>query len=121
MFATYPHRNDPAFSPPPPSELLPCGPGHIVEQHILETFEIDESTYDGTDQLLNTVIPEQLGMGSPEGKKHIGQDLEIPWAGDQLSVDRARGLQRYRYDDPNSFSRMEWLIPVFGWFHALMA
>ena len=120
-FAAYPYRDDPRFAPPPPTDLLPCGAEHIVQQHILETVEVDESTYDGTDKILNTIVPEEMGWRSAEAKAQMGRNGKIPWAGDQLSVDRARGIARYRHDDPNSFARMEHIEPIFGWFHALMA
>ncbi|KAH9902527.1 hypothetical protein C8Q73DRAFT_741902 [Cubamyces lactineus] len=111
-FKDYPHHNSALFDPPPPVDLLPCGPEHITEQRILATVEVDESSYDGTDQLCNNIWLEQMGLGS--------DDLLV-WVGDQLTVDWIRGLTRYRHDDANSFERMEWLEPVFGWFHALMA
>ncbi|KAL1945287.1 hypothetical protein VTO73DRAFT_2138 [Trametes versicolor] len=120
-FANYPYKDDPLFAAPPPVDLLPCGPDHVVKQHILETVEVDESSYDGTDQLMNKIWLEQMGWGSEEEKKRTGMERILVWAGDQLTVDRIRGLARYRHDDPNSFARMEWVEPVFGWFHATMA
>ncbi|OJT05420.1 hypothetical protein TRAPUB_13205 [Trametes pubescens] len=119
-FAEYSHRDDPLFAPPPPTDLLPCGVDHVVTQHILETVEVDESSYDGTDQLMNKIWLEQMGWGSDEEKRRTGMERLLVWAGDQLTVDRIRGLARYRHDDPNSFARMDWVEPVFGWFHATM-
>ncbi|KAI0350254.1 hypothetical protein OH77DRAFT_1573825 [Trametes cingulata] len=121
VFAEYSARDDPRFAPPPPTELLPCGPEHIVRQHILETVEVDESSYDGTDELMNDIWLEQMGWASDEEKRRTGLERILVWAGDQLTVDRIRGLARYRHDDPNSFTCMEWVEPVFGWFHATMA
>ncbi|KAH9852593.1 hypothetical protein C2E23DRAFT_868457 [Lenzites betulinus] len=120
-FERYAHRDSPLLAPPPPTDLLPCGPEYITEQRILETVEVDESSYDGTDKLCNDIWLKQMGLGSDAAKKKLGEESVVVWAGDQLTVDRIRGLARYRYDDPNSFARMEWLEPVFGWFHALMA
>lgn len=120
-FKTYEHRNSPLLAAPPPTDLLPCGPEHVTEQRILETVEVDESSYDGTDQLCNKIWLEQMGLGSDDAKRKLGEETLMVWVGDQLTVDRIRGLARYRYDDPNSFARMEWMEPVFGWFHALMA
>ncbi len=120
-FKDYAHRNDLLFTPPLPVDLLPCGPDHVTRQHILETFEVDESTYDGTDQLMNTLYPEQMGWGSPEAKERMGRSGFLAWIGDQLSVERMRGLGRIRHDDVNGLLRMDHLEPEFGWFHAEMA
>ncbi|OJT15551.1 hypothetical protein TRAPUB_6526 [Trametes pubescens] len=120
MFKDYPHHKHPALTAPPPTDLLPCGPEHITEQHILETVEVDESSYDGTDELCNKIWLKQMGYMDAD-QERIGRETLLVWAGDQLTVDRIRGLARYRHDDPNSFARMEWIEPVFGWFHALMA
>ncbi|RDX45838.1 hypothetical protein OH76DRAFT_1457458 [Lentinus brumalis] len=120
-FADYPYRDDPLLAPPPPVDLLPCGPDHVTRQHILETFEVDESTYDGTDQLLSKLYPEQMGWGSEAGKEEMGRTGFLAWIGDQLSVERMRGLGRIRHDDINGFLRMDHLEPEFGWFHAEMA
>lgn len=81
---------------------------------------MDESSYDGTDQLCNTIWPTQMGYGSAEEQRKTGNERIVVWVGDQLTVDRMRGLARYRHDDPNSYARMDWLEPHFGWFHALM-
>ncbi|CDO73373.1 hypothetical protein BN946_scf185013.g6 [Trametes cinnabarina] len=92
-FKDYPHRNHPLLAAPPPTDLLPCGAGHVTEQHILETVEVDESSYEGTDELCNKIWLEQMGYTDAE-KQRLGRE----------------GLLR-----------MEWIEPVFGWFHALMA
>ncbi|CDO71975.1 hypothetical protein BN946_scf184943.g9 [Trametes cinnabarina] len=120
-FADYRYANDLLFNAPPPVDLLPCGPDHVVKQHILETIEVDESSYEGTNQLMNRIWLEQMGWGSEEEKRCTGVEQILVWAGDQLMVDRIRGPTCYRHDDPNSFVRMEWVEPVFGWFHVAMA
>ena len=120
-FANYPHHDDPLLAGPPPVDLLPCGPDHIIHQHILETVEIDESTYDGTDALLHKVFPEALGHATQSDKERIGRTGLVPWVGDQLTVERIRGLGRIRHDAVNSWARMEWIEPNFGFFHAEMA
>lgn len=119
-FSKFEHHMDECFAAPPATDLLPCGPDCIVEQHILETVEVNEASYNGTDQLCNTIWPGQMGYGSAEEQRKIGTERIVVWVGDQLMVDRMRGLARYRHDDPNSYARMDWLEPHFGWFHALM-
>ncbi|KAJ2976873.1 hypothetical protein NUW54_g11497 [Trametes sanguinea] len=88
---------------------------------MLETVEVDESSYEGTDKLCNDIWLEQMGYGSDEEKRRTGKERLLVWVGDQLTVERIRGLARLRFDDSNPFTRMEWIEPVFGWFHALMA
>ncbi|KAI9059966.1 hypothetical protein FKP32DRAFT_1613962 [Trametes sanguinea] len=136
QFKAYPNHDHPALAAPPPTTLLPCGPDHIteqpptptfwltcstLEQHILETVEVDESSYEGTDRLCNNIWLEQMGYGSEEEKRRTGWDRLFVWVSDHLTVDRIRGLARYQHGDPNAFTRMELLEPVFGWFHTLMA
>ncbi|KAF8325907.1 hypothetical protein F5887DRAFT_1065215 [Amanita rubescens] len=41
--------------------------------------------------------------------------------GDQLTMDRLRGLYKYRHEDFNSFDRMDYLVLSPGWFHLVMA
>ncbi len=44
----------------------------------------------------------------------------IPVAGDQLTVDRLRGLYKFRAEDNSSIERMEHIFYLFGWFHLVM-
>ncbi|KAI0371405.1 hypothetical protein BV20DRAFT_942425 [Pilatotrama ljubarskyi] len=119
-FATYQHREDPALARPPPINALPHGPEHITKQYVLGTVHIDESSYEGTDDLI-TEWMHQLKLDSPEEHKRTGLERVCFWIGDQLTVDRLRGLANYRCEDLNGFDRLDWLVTVFGWFHLLMA
>ena len=51
----------------------------------------------------------------------LQQDQTIIWAGDQLTVSCLHGLQKFHYEDHNSFDHLDFLVPVSGWFHAQMA
>lgn len=117
--AQYPHCKDPLLSPPPSLELLPHGPEHITKQWVLETLHLDESTYEGTDAIIQAYF-RLLGLDSEEEMKKTGLDRVIVWVGDQLTVERERGLTNYRSEDRNGFERLDWLIVCFGWFHLLM-
>ncbi|KAL0956796.1 hypothetical protein HGRIS_002915 [Hohenbuehelia grisea] len=119
-FADYAHLNDPLFNAPPAVEQLPQGDEAITKQYILRTTEIEEASYDGTDKVMKEIF-RQLRLDSEDKQKRTGLHRIIPWAGDQLTVDRLRGLWRYRSEDLNSCDRADYLIPVFGWFHLLMA
>ncbi|KAH9916714.1 uncharacterized protein BXZ73DRAFT_53621 [Epithele typhae] len=123
-FVDYPHRSNPLLintMNPPPVDLLACGHENAIEQHFLETVEVDESSYNGTKQLFEKEFASQLGVFTEEHRRNMGRNRKIPWVGDQLSVDRTRGVQRHRHDDVNSFERLDWVETQFGWFHALMA
>ncbi|KAF8878326.1 hypothetical protein BD779DRAFT_1447822 [Infundibulicybe gibba] len=119
-FEGYTHRDDPILQRPPPVHQLPYGKEHIVEQYILETAPIEEASYDGNDKIVEEWF-RQLGLDSPDEKIRTGLDRVLVWIGDQMTVDRLRGLWRYRFEDDNSFDRMDYMIPTFGWFHLVMA
>jgi hypothetical protein len=119
-FSNYTHRSDTTFSAPPPVHLLPSGSEHTIQQYILGTADIEEASYEGNDKVIEEWF-RQLGMDSEAEKKKTGLERVIPWVGDQLTIERLRGLWKYRHEDDNSFDRMDYMIPVFGWFHLVMA
>lgn len=117
---TYQHKDHDIFSPPPPVEKLPHGPPSITEQHMLGTVHIEEASYEGNDQLIMEWF-KQLNLHNEDEKKRTGLERVIVWVGDQLTVERLRGLFKYRAQDHTSFDRLDWLVVVFGWFHLMMA
>ncbi|KAF8838046.1 hypothetical protein BDN67DRAFT_991470 [Paxillus ammoniavirescens] len=92
-FADYADRDHEYFNPLPAVHCLPYGPDHIVKQCILRTIDQEEATKEE--------FFCQLGIGNED--------------------EMLRGLFKYRYEDFNSFDRMDYMIPVFGWFHLVMA
>ena len=62
-FSAYKHRDDPLLAAPPPTDLLPSGHKYTATQHMFETVQVDESSYDGTDELCNKIWLEQMGWG----------------------------------------------------------
>lgn len=119
-FSSYSHSEDPLFARRVAVRQLPFGDNHVTQQYVLRTVHVDESTYEGTDALL-TEFMRQLKLDTAGGRKTIGMGSVIPWFGDQLTVERLRGLANYRSEDLNGFDRMDWILPIFGWFHLLMA
>ncbi|KAK7007149.1 hypothetical protein R3P38DRAFT_2793024 [Favolaschia claudopus] len=119
-FADYSHRSDPSFNHPPPVHQLPGGSENIIRGFVLETSTFEEASYDGTLNVMNDTF-RQLLLNSAEEQKLTGIQRIIAWMGDQLTVERLRGLWKYRHEDHNSFDRMDYMIPVFGWFHLVMA
>lgn len=63
----------------------------------------------------------QLGLDKKDERMRTGLQRVLIWIGDQLTVDRLRGLANYRCEDLNGYDRLNWLVTVFGWFHTLMA
>lgn len=117
---SYKHRDSEALKPPPPVNQLQWGELFRTIQYMLPTLHIDESTYEGNDEIINAVL-KYLGFGSMDELKKLGLGHIIVWVGDQLTVSRLRGLQNLRSHDWNAFERMQWMIPMFGWFHLQMA
>ena len=103
--------------PPPPVHELPC---RVVNQHILQTQDQEEASYDGNDKAILGWF-RQLGISTEDELKKTGNERFLVWIGDQLTVERLRGLRRYRHEDVNSYDRMDWVLPTFGWFHLVMA
>ncbi|KAJ6477200.1 hypothetical protein C8R47DRAFT_1178829 [Mycena vitilis] len=119
-FKDYPGHGAAALDPPLPVHKLPSGPENATTGHILHTVPFEEASYDGTLRCMLEWF-RQLKLDSEDEQKRTALDRVIAWLGDQLTVERLRGLWKYRHEDYNSFDRMDWMIPVFGWFHLVMA
>lgn len=116
---TYQHRDNPLFGSPTPLHPLPFGRDHAPIQFLLRTVHQEEASYDGNDKLIVEWL-KQLQLNSREDLMKLGVEKIIPIVGDQLTVDRLRGLFKFRAEDGNSTERMEHLLVLFGWFHLLM-
>ncbi|EGO26773.1 hypothetical protein SERLADRAFT_407431 [Serpula lacrymans var. lacrymans S7.9] len=108
------------FNPSAPVQRLPSGQQYITKQYMLGTVHIEEASYEGNEMLLGKWLS-QLRLDSLDKQKKTGLERVIPWVGDQLTVERLRGLFRFCAQDHNSFDRLDWLVPIFGWFHLQMA
>jgi len=117
---TYKYRDSELLKPPPAVYQLQWGALYRAIQYMLPTDHIDESTYEGNDQIIAAVL-KYLGFFGADEQKRVGLERVIVWVGDQLTVSRLRGLQNLRSHDWNAFERMQWMIPTFGWFHLQMA
>ncbi|KAF9791033.1 hypothetical protein BJ322DRAFT_1000129 [Thelephora terrestris] len=116
----YKYRDSEILQPPPPVNQLQWGDAHKTTQYMLPTAHIDESTYEGNDEIVAAML-KCIGFSSTEELKRVGQERVVVWVGDQLTVSRLRGLQNLRLHDWNTFERMAWMVPMFGWFHLQMA
>ncbi|PPR03061.1 hypothetical protein CVT26_004559 [Gymnopilus dilepis] len=117
---TYKGRNSDTLKAPPPICELPCGPDHVTLQYLLGTVNIPEASYEDNDRLVNEWL-NQMGWSSAEDRKKVATEKIVTWVGDQLTVDRLRGLFKYRAGDDNSFDRLDFSVFLFGWFHCQMA
>jgi hypothetical protein len=119
-FADYPDRGDALFDAPSPVFQLKGGPENAIRGFILKTSTKEESSYDGTLDVMEDTF-QQLLLNGKEEQMHTSRERIIAWLGDQLTVERLRGLWRFRHEDHNSFDRLDYMIPIFGWFHLVMA
>ncbi|KAL1681647.1 hypothetical protein EV122DRAFT_205192 [Schizophyllum commune] len=118
---TYRDRTDPAIQRPQPTRGLPYGPENTTLQRMLGTVDIPEASYEDNARLLEEWL-RQLGKLACEGdERRIGTEQVICWIGDQLTVERLRGLYKFRAEEYNSYDRLDWLLPIFGWLHLMMA
>lgn len=121
-FRVYPaaHRNHKCLAPPAPVHELPVGENARNVQYMLETAPIEEASYDGNDKVITEWF-RQLQLDSEVEQKQTGLHRVLVCCGDQLTMDRLRGLYKYRHEDFNSFDRMDYLVLSPGWFHLVMA
>ena len=119
-YESYSGKGNHVFSGAIPVRRLPSGREYATCQYMLNTVHIEEASYDGNDRVLQEWW-RQLGITSLDQQKTFSTASVIPWVGDQLTVSRIRGLQRFRRDDLNPLQRLELLVPVFGWFHCQIA
>ena len=108
------------LSPPPPVHELAIGEERQIQQFMLETAPIEEASYDGNDKVIAEWF-RQLKLDSKAEQRRTGLDRIIVCCGDQLTMDRLRGLYKFRSEDYNSFDRMDYLVLSLGWFHVIMA
>ena len=77
----------------------------------LKTSDIDESRPSGAQDVLNDIAC-QLGL-----KDEDFEDLLIPIAGDQLTVNNVRKLKMYTSADHTTYSRYTWTLPWIQLWH----
>jgi hypothetical protein len=118
--SSYEEQDHPIFIAPDPVHLLPTGPEYITRQFMLGTEHLEEASDEGNANVMTAVL-HQLNLDSPEETKKTGLDQVLVWVGDQLTTAWLRGLFNFCAQDRNSFERLDWLVPCFGWFHLLMA
>ncbi|KAJ6499887.1 hypothetical protein DFH09DRAFT_945039 [Mycena vulgaris] len=119
-FSDYPYRSDRLLDPPAPVHQLEGGLENAIKMFILKTSTFEEASYEGTLNVMNDAF-NQLLLNSQDEQERTALKRVIAWIGDQLTIERLRGLWKYRHEDHNSFDRLDYMIPIFGWFHLVMA
>ena len=84
---------------------------HKSQFYPLKTSDIDESKPSGAKDVLDD-IASQLGL-----KPEDFEDLIIPVAGDQLTVNSIRKLKTYTSTDCTTYSRYTWALPWIQLWH----
>jgi hypothetical protein len=118
-FSDYQHHNSKHFGPLPAVNKLPSGPKFVTQEFILGTSELEEASYNGTLKVVADLFC-QLHLHTEEEQIQTGLEQIIAWMGDQLTVEHLQGLWKYHHEDFNLFDQMDYMIPVFGWFHLVM-
>ncbi|KAH9952457.1 hypothetical protein BC827DRAFT_1293535 [Russula dissimulans] len=103
---TYKHKTSSVFTRPRSGYQLHASRDTATRQYMLDLLHIEEASYEGNDKVLG----EWFRMTRP-----------LVWVGNQLTVGHIQGLKKFRSMDLNSFDRLEFIVPVFGWFHAQIA
>lgn len=119
-FTGYKDRDAPELAPPPPVMKLSGGEKAKDRSYILAVEKLDESTYEGTVQIMEKYL-EALGWDKGERRRWVAEEAVILLAGDGLTLERIQGLATMRAGDLNGWDRMNAFLASFGWFHVLMA
>ncbi|KAJ6625547.1 hypothetical protein B0H10DRAFT_2430336 [Mycena sp. CBHHK59/15] len=108
-FADYPNHADPIFAAPPPVNQLEGGPENAVQGCILETSTYEEQSYEGTLNVMGDAF-RQLLLNTKDEQMRTAIERIIAWLGDQLTVDRLRGLWKFRHEDHNAYDRLDFMV-----------
>ncbi|KAF7980087.1 hypothetical protein HWV62_39892 [Athelia sp. TMB] len=117
---TYVHKDSPALEPPPPVKGLPSGRDNTTLIYLLGTVNIPEASYEDHDRLIEEWY-KQIKWDTMSKQVEVATKKILAWIGDQLTVDRLRGLFKFRAEDLNSFERNDYMVLMFGWLHFQMA
>ena len=118
-FMTYENKDSAVFRPPNSIHQLPTGPSTAACQFMLDTLHVEEATYEGNIICLEEFF-NQMGFHSDEERKQLVSRIRV-CVGDQMTISRIRGIQKFRSQDLNSYERGEFLQKQCGFLHAQMS
>ncbi|KAG9099248.1 hypothetical protein FRC06_005468, partial [Ceratobasidium sp. 370] len=105
----------------PGPQQLPHSKEHRTEMYMLPTVNIDESTYGGSSQVIDSVL-KYLKLTEDELTcNHLALERKIPWDGDQMTSMLCNGLQFFLNEGNNPIEQLDCFIFIFGGFHCEMA
>ena len=93
---------------------------NITLQYLLGSVRVPEASYEDNARLVEEWF-HQLGLDSEQDQRQMATREIVTWVGDQLTVDRLRGLFKFQAEDKNSYERLNFVVLIFGWFHLQMA
>ncbi|KAJ7930381.1 hypothetical protein B0H13DRAFT_2228277 [Mycena leptocephala] len=107
-FIDYIHRKDPLFASPDAVHRLLGGLENAIKMFILRTSTYEEASYERT---LNVMADsfKQLLLDTKDEQERPALHRVIAWIRDQLTIERLRGLWKYRHEDHNSFDRLDYM------------
>jgi hypothetical protein len=117
-FSDYKHKDHPSLARPPPIHQLPTGREARTRYAMLGTWPIEESSHDGNLLVLKEILKTMNGGPLDDIAEKKTAEGGIPFVGDQLTYKCLQFLQNLRSLDGNTYDRLNWVIPSFGWFHA---
>lgn len=90
---------------------------HTTRQYPLKAMHIDDSSLDGTLEVLNNIIQRQLKMSSQDLTDHG----IVFTHGDNLTISLLDMAQSARRDDTDVAESLKWVVGQLGLFHVKMA
>jgi hypothetical protein len=115
----YVHQGHPSLQRPKPWRQLSTVKSEGLVQYMLPTVHQEEASYEGNDRVLEH-HQRATGIDTISEQRRTGLNRVILLVGDQLTSSRVRGVKQLRRHESNSYERLEWLIPTFGFFHLIM-
>ncbi|KAF9231490.1 hypothetical protein BU15DRAFT_90901 [Melanogaster broomeanus] len=90
---------------------------YVTQQYMLGSVNIPEQSYADNERVVDELLHQLNLSGASEKEQQLGLKKTIVWLGDQLTVERLRGLFKYRSRDANSFDRLDWMMAFANSLH----
>lgn len=114
--AGLPLRSHDLLKRPDPVSGLPV---QRTRSWALRTVPIDQGSYEGNGLVLEEIL-RQLHLDTEEQQLRLATSAGLPFPGNLLTGQLQNGLRGLRSEDDNGFDRLDWVLPVHGFFHNRM-